>query len=29
MLVVIQEGQQTILDLNLWEKKAQRRLAHN
>jgi hypothetical protein len=29
MLVVIKEGQQTILDLNLWEKKAQRRLAHN
>ena len=29
MPVVIKEGQQTILDLNLWEKKAQRRLAHN
>jgi hypothetical protein len=29
MLVVIKEGQQTMLDLNLWEKKAQRRLAHN
>src|SRR5437870_10856797 len=28
-LVVIKEGQQTILDLNLWEKKTQRRLAHN
>jgi hypothetical protein len=27
--VVIKEGQQTILDLNLWEKKTQRRLAHN
>ena len=29
MLVVIKEGQQTILDLDLWEKWAQRRLAHN
>src|SRR6266566_10059883 len=29
ILVVIKEGQQTILDLNLWEKKTQRRLAHN
>jgi hypothetical protein len=29
VLVVIKEGQQTILDLNLWEKKTQRRLAHN
>ena len=29
VLVVIKEGQQTILDLNLWEKKPQRRLAHN
>ena len=29
MVVVIKEGQQTTLDLNLWEKKAQRRLAHN
>jgi hypothetical protein len=28
VLVVIKEGQQTILDLNLWEK-TQRRLAHN
>ena len=28
ILVVIKEGQQTILDLNLWEK-TQRRLAHN
>jgi hypothetical protein len=29
MLVVIKEGQQTILDLDLWDKKTQRRLAHN
>src|SRR6266403_4871637 len=29
ILVVIKEGQQTILDLNLWENKTQRRLAHN
>ncbi len=29
ILVVIKEGQQTLLDLNLWEKKTQRRLAHN
>jgi hypothetical protein len=29
VLVVIKEGQQTILDLNLWEKKTQSRLAHN
>jgi len=29
VLVVIKEGQQTILDLNLWEKKPQRRIAHN
>ena len=29
VLVVIKEGQQTTLDLNLWEKKAQRGLAHN
>jgi hypothetical protein len=29
VLVVIKEGQQTILDLNLWEKETQRRLAHN
>jgi hypothetical protein len=29
VLVVIKEGQQTILDLNLWEKKTQRHLAHN
>src|SRR6266566_6884260 len=29
ILVVIKEGQQTVLDLNLWEKKTQRRLAHN
>ena len=29
VLVVIKEGQQTILDLDLWEKKTQRRLAHN
>ena len=29
VLVVIKEGQQTILDLNLWEKKTQRRLAHS
>jgi hypothetical protein len=29
MLVVIKEGQQTILDLDLWEKTAQKRLAHN
>ena len=29
VLVVIKEGQQTILDLNLWEKKTQKRLAHN
>jgi hypothetical protein len=29
VLVVIKEGQQTILDLNLWEKKTQRRLARN
>ena len=28
VLVVIKEGQQTILDLNLWER-TQRRLAHN
>ena len=28
VLVVIKEGQQTILDLNLWEK-TQRRLAHD
>jgi hypothetical protein len=29
VLVVIKEGQQTILDLNLWAKKTQRRLAHS
>ncbi len=29
VFVVIKEGQQTILDLNLWEKKTQSRLAHN
>jgi hypothetical protein len=29
VLVVIKEGQQTILDLTLWEKKTQTRLAHN
>ncbi len=29
VFVVIKEGQQTILDLNLWEKKPQGRLAHN
>ena len=29
ILVVIKEGQQTILDLDLWEKKTQTRLAHN
>jgi hypothetical protein len=28
-LVVIKEGQQAILDLNLWETKTQRSLAHN
>ena len=29
MLVVIKEGQQAILDLDLWETKTQRSLAHN
>src|SRR6266568_5215814 len=29
VLVVIKEGQQTILDLDLWETKTQRSLAHN
>jgi hypothetical protein len=29
MLVVIKEGQQAILDLDLWETKTQGRLAHN
>jgi hypothetical protein len=29
MLAVIKEGQQTILDLDLWETKAQKRLAQN
>jgi len=29
VLVVIKEGQQAILDLDLWETKTQRRLAHN
>jgi hypothetical protein len=29
MLVVIKEDQQTILDLDLWETKTHRSLAHN
>jgi len=29
VLVVIKEGQQAILDLDLWETKTQRSLAHN
>jgi len=29
ILVVIREGKQVVLDLNLWETKTQRNLAHN
>jgi hypothetical protein len=29
MLVVIKEGEQVVLDLDLWETKTQRSLVHN